>query len=349
MKILIAEDHRESARQLERALASGGHAVVTAHDGAEALERFEQEPCEVVVTDWMMPRIDGIELIQRLRSRARPAPLIIMVTATGSAEARAHALESGADDFVAKPVDADQVLATLNLCLVRRRQAAEPMGSAHVEPPEARAGARPRFVAVAIAASSGGPAALRALFRSLPPCPGAGFFVAQHAPVWMLESLVSQLRRESRLGVGLAEQGAVAAEGRIVVAPADRDLLVSSGSMAIALEQGSAHDLIRPSADRMFASVAAAFGPWAVGVVLTGLGRDGAFGAVALRRAGAVVLAEDPDSATAGSTPQNVVASGLATQVLPLAEMGRAVGHHVLALAADLRAVRDGDTASAWA
>ena len=297
----------------------------------------------------MMPRIDGIELIQRLRSRIRPAPVIIMVTATGSAEARAHALESGADDFVAKPVDAAQILATLDLCLARRRQAAEPTPIARLAAPGARAGARPPFVGVAIAASSGGPAALRALFRSLPPCPGAAFFVAQHAPGWMLEALASQLRRESALGVGVAEQGAVAAEGRIVIAPAECDLLVSPGSMALAIDQVSTDDLIRPSADRLFHSMAAAFGPWAIGVVLTGLGRDGAFGAVALRGVGAVVLAEDPASATAGSTPHNVVAAGLATQVLPLGEMGRALAHHIHVLGADLRSVRDGDTASPWA
>jgi two-component system chemotaxis response regulator CheB len=349
MKILIAEDHRESARQLERALTSGGHSVVTARDGAEALERFEQEPCEVVVTDWMMPRIDGIELIQRLRSRTRPAPVIIMTTATSSAEARAHALESGADDFVAKPVDADEVLSTLNLCLARRRQAAEPMAAAQIAPPEGRPGARPPFVGVAIAASSGGPAALRALFRSLPLCPGAGFLVAQHAPAWMLDSLASQLRRESALGVRVAEPGDAAAEGHVVIAPAERDLRVSPGSMGLTIDHGPTDDLIRPSADRLFQSAATAFGPWAIGVVLTGLGRDGAVGAVALRRAGAVVLAEDPASATAGSTPQNVVAAGVATQVVPLGEMGRALAHHIQVLAADLRSVRNGDTASAWA
>ena len=117
MKILIAEDDETSALMLQRTLTKGGYDVTVAHDGIEALAAIKQKPFDALVTDWMMPRMDGIELTRQVRAIVN---VIIVITALDSVEARAHALEAGADDYLAKPYQLRKVLEVLENCLARK-------------------------------------------------------------------------------------------------------------------------------------------------------------------------------------------------------------------------------------
>jgi len=193
MKILVAEDDRTNAMILERILAKAGYVADVVSDGVEALKRLEQESYDVLLTDWMMPRMDGIDLILRVRADINPLPVIIMITALGSPESQSRALESGADDFIAKPCKAADMLKCLGNALDRKHQ---PIPNLSAVPPPLQTVARPPFVGVVIAASTGGPMALKELFRMLPtPCPAA-FFVVLHIIPILLEAL--RLQRNTR-------------------------------------------------------------------------------------------------------------------------------------------------------
>ncbi len=121
MKILIAEDDATSALLLQRTLTKGGYDVTVARDGIDALAAMKQKPFDALITDWMMPRMDGIELIRQVRTIVKPDMIIIVITALDSVEAKAHALEAGADDYLAKPYQLRKVLKVLENYLARKR------------------------------------------------------------------------------------------------------------------------------------------------------------------------------------------------------------------------------------
>ncbi len=198
MRILIAEDDRVSATIIERIVAKVGFPCETVSDGRQAVERLAEKSFDIVLTDWMMPEMDGIALVRHIRGRPGPQPLIVMITAVSTHGALDHAMESGADDFLAKPVDASQVLKSIRTLIRRRRQATPTLPKKTAAGPTATkweaakpvASAPPApYVAVVIGASTGGPAALQTVFESLPSnAASAAFFLVLHGPVWMLKS-----------------------------------------------------------------------------------------------------------------------------------------------------------------
>ena len=329
MKILVAEDDRTNAMILERILAKAGYVADVVSDGVEALKRLEQESYDVLLTDWMMPRMDGIDLILRVRADINPLPVIIMITALGSPESQSRALESGADDFIAKPCKAADMLKCLGNALDRKHQ---PIPKLSAAPPPHQTVARPPFVGVVIAASTGGPMALKELFRMLPtPCPAA-FFVVLHGPAWMLQNFVTRLQCDTKLRVNLAESGSRTVRDQIYLAPGERHLCIMPESLNLQINDDPEENFVRPSADPLFRSAAVAFGPSCIAVVLTGMGHDGAQGTAQIAAMGGVVLAQDPKTAVAPSMPQTIVSAGLASEVLTLSDIGKAISRHVMRL-----------------
>src|SRR5262245_28826663 len=152
MKILLAVDDPSQALVAARALRQALHTVVVAVDGGEALEMLGREPFDALVTEWMLPRLDGIELIRRVRVTVRPVPVIVVVTALASHEARAHALDAGADDYVALPCDPREVVRRVESCLSRRNQP-RPAREAILPAPAGRPAAP--FTCVVVVASTG--------------------------------------------------------------------------------------------------------------------------------------------------------------------------------------------------
>ena len=163
-KVLIAEDDLVAARLLDTIVRKGGYETAVARSGAEALCRDDLHSFDAVVTDWMMPEVDGIQLIRELRRRVDPAPLVVMVTAIALPEARDYALKAGADEFVQKPFEPKEIVSALHSGLARRAQP-DPKPLARRSP---RLQTLPPFVGLAIAASTGGPMALTHLFAELP-------------------------------------------------------------------------------------------------------------------------------------------------------------------------------------
>lgn len=326
MKVLIAEDDPASALDVERSLARAGHSAVIARDGLAALDSLTHQTFDALLTDWMMPRMDGIELIRRVRATIRPVPVIVVFTALASADARARALDAGADDYLARPCPTQEVLRVLESCLARRAQP-KPRPSADL--PRTHAPGRAPFAGVVVAASTGGPAALATLLRSLPVLPAAAVFAVLHGPAWMIETFAARARKESAMPVHLASDGMIAAPGMIFLAPGDRHMTIEPGSFKIRLLEEPLVNFVRPAADPLFRSAALAFGSRCVAVVLTGMGRDAATGCEHVAAAGGVVLAQDPAGAVARSMPQTVIEMGLATSVAPLREIAAAISRSV--------------------
>ena len=336
MRVLVAEDDRTTAHRMRAMLRAAGHEVALATDGQEAISLYEKGPFDAIVTDWMMPRVDGIELIRRVRNRPGNPPIVVMVTAIDSEEGRNHALAAGADAYLSKPCDAKALKACLDTCLARRDQ--QPTRSPRIQ---VRTSAKlPPFVGVGIAASTGGPDALVELFKSLPASADAAFFVVLHGPAWMLEVFAERLDKLTSMAVHHAESGTRAAPGNVYLAPGERHLVVAPGTMKLRLLDEPPENYVRPAADPLFRSIAQVFGENSAAVVMTGLGCDGAAGAAAIATVGGLVLVQEPETATAPSMPRNTIKLGIASAVVPLAGLGQRLGLRTAKLCEELAAAR---------
>jgi two-component system chemotaxis response regulator CheB len=174
---------------------------------------------------------------------------------------------------------------------------------------------------VAVGASTGGPAALATILRALPATTPVPIVVVQHITPGFDAALATWLDETTPLPVRLAADGQPLRPGEVVIAPAGIHLSLSSGGARVELRQGPPLGGHRPSATHLFASVAHVFGPRAVGVILTGMGSDGAAGLLALRRAGGKVLAQDEASCVVTGMPAAAVAAGAVDQVVALDEL----------------------------
>ncbi len=320
VKILIVEDDPTSTLILERSLRKAGYETLSASDGVEALEILQEQPCDAIVSDWMMPRMDGIELIHRLRLTMQPLPVFLIVTSLSMPEARTHALQAGADDYLAKPFAVPEVLERLANCLARRQQP-EPLPSSFRRTPSKKPSAPPPdFIAIGITASTGGPEAVREVVRGIGSLKESCIFLVLHGPAWMLETFASRLQRETNLPVRLAEEGMSVEAGKILLAPGDWHMTIAPGPV-VRLNKDAPENYMRPAADPLFRAMASVFQTNAMGVILTGMGRDGALGAAEIVANGGLVFAQDPQTAVAPSMPQTAINAGVVSQTLPLHEI----------------------------
>lgn len=333
-KILIAEDELTNSILLKRVLTKAGYLVVVAHNGLDAINHMERESFDALLTDWMMPQVDGIELIRRVRENIKPLPLIIMVTALVSEGAKNYALESGADDYIAKPIDVDDLLARVKDGLNRRFQ---PPPSKSIKGTNPDLDSLPPFVCVAVASSTGGPPALLEIFKYLPASTNASFLIVQHGPPWMLETFAQRLQKESQMNVKLAAHGISAEPGTVYLAPGDKHMTIEQHSYRILLNEGPKENFVRPAADPLFRSVATAFGSYSIGVILTGLGRDGAQGAYQISSVNGTIIVQDPETAVAPSMPKTVVEMGMNHKIGQLNEIGKIISETVFPIAAKLK------------
>ncbi len=335
MNILVAEDDPTSQLVIRTALTKAGYTVTAKRNGHDAWMAYQESPFEIVITDWMMPVIDGIELVRRIRHSARPSPLIFVVTALGSPAAREHAMRAGADDYIEKPYAPPDLIQRVSRGLARRQQPMPPVPSAS----SLRVNVHPPFVGVVIAASTGGPVALSELMATFQ-CETAATFIALHGPAWMLDTFAGTLQRHTSQKVALGREGERATAGSIYIAPGDRHLVVEAGSHVMRVRDDPPENFVRPSADPLFRSAARAFGKYTLGVVMTGLGRDGGLGAADIAAAGGIVLVQSPETCIAESMPRTALGMGIVQRAVPLPDLGAALSRAAASLDTDLQRAR---------
>ncbi len=325
MKVLIVEDNPSMRTLLRRIFDRNKFIVTVCGDGKEAIEELNKNFYEIILTDWMMPKVDGIELIKYVREHISPSPLILMVTALASRPAQNKALLAGADEFITKPYnEADILLKIENLLLQQgRRELTKVPETLSVAPKISS------FYGVAVAASTGGPQALLKFFELLPMVYKAAFFVVLHAPAWMLVSFADRLQKDCKLKVRLAEEGMTIAPGEVYLAPGNLHMAIHPSTKNITLLDTPPENFVKPAADPTFRSVAEVFGKNSIGVVLTGMGHDGSIGCGYIKAAGGLIIAQDPKEAMLSSMPQSVVDLKLAGVITKLTEIPQIVVNYV--------------------
>lgn len=317
MKILVVEDNVSSRILLLKILKREGYDAQYANNGAEALELLKKESFDAVLTDWMMPKMDGIELVSQIRHQFKPSPVILFITALDSKQARNKALEAGADDYIAKPYQIHEIKERIQIAIARKNSAL----TAESNDNKIEKLKTPDFTAICIAASTGGPSTLIELFSKLKPTNLASIFIVLHGPAWMLKSFTERLQDEIEMPVRLGEDHLPVKKGEIYLAPGGKHMLINSEKLEIELSDGPPENFVKPSADPLFKSVAKIFGANSIAVVLTGMGHDGSLGSGYISAAGGMVIAQEPSGAIAPSMPQTVVDLRIARQIAPIDEI----------------------------
>ena len=337
-RIVVADDSPFMRTVLGGALGAAGFEVVgTARDGDEALAQCRATRPDAMTLDLAMPGLDGLGVLRALKESGAPDVPVIVVSAFSPAHgARAvDALAEGAFDLVPKPAVGEPFHTFTENLAERLRQAVAqastaPLvgnanGNGHAAPaPRAAVPATGAPRAVVIAASTGGPRALAQLLPALPDRLGEGTLIVQHMPAGFTGSLAARLDRMSPLHVREAALGDQLEPGTALIAPGGAHLRLDGARHARLTDESPVGGL-RPRADLTIADVAAGWGERTLLVVLTGMGRDGAQGARAVRAAGGRILCEAAESCTVYGMPRAVVEDGLADVVLPLDELAEAI------------------------
>ena len=340
--VLVVDDSAFMRRLISQILESSGEFRVagTARNGLDALQKVHTLDPQLVTMDVDMPELDGLQALGYIMSET-PRPVVMLSAATTHSghDATFRALELGAADLAKvtnRLLSALRAAAQANVRGVRmlavtrlpvRGTPAKPSLSIQsTEPRVTPAGTGARRV-VAIASSTGGPRALAELVPSLPRFLGAAVLVVQHMPAGFTKSLAQRLHAMSKLPVSEAEAGEPVLEDRVYLAPGGLHMALEGtlGATTIALDDSAPIWGVRPSADPLFRSVAERFGPDAVAVVLTGMGRDGADGTRAIREAGGRAVLQDRSTSTIFGMPNAALQIAGADRVAALGEIAPAI------------------------
>jgi two-component system chemotaxis response regulator CheB len=350
VRVLVVDDSA-SVRQTMSAILSADpeiEVIGTASDPFVAARRIQDEIPDVITLDVEMPRMDGITFLRKLMAQ-HPLPVVMCssLTEDGSATMM-QALEAGAVDVILKPrTDVPQFLqeASIRICdsvkaaararlkrapALRSERAAmalvpQPKLTADVIMPPPIAGqamVRTTETVVCIGASTGGTESLRVVLEALPvDCPG--ITIVQHMPEKFTEAFARRLDSLCAMEVKEAADGDTVLRGRVLIAPGNRHMLLqrSGARYYVAIKDGQLVSRHRPSVDVLFRSAARFAGSNALGIIMTGMGDDGARGLAEMKTAGAATIAQDEASSVVFGMPKEAIARGAAGKIMPLEQL----------------------------
>jgi two-component system, chemotaxis family, protein-glutamate methylesterase/glutaminase len=341
-RVLVVDDSAFMRRLVSDVVSASGEfeVVGTARDGEDALHKIRSLDPDIVTLDVCMPMMDGLDaLAVIMRELPRPVVMLSGGGADGGADATLRALELGAIDFVQKPSGP----VSLDLARVSERllDALRAAGASRIRPIHGMQVHAPARRLVCIASSTGGPAALTRIIPALDRFADTAFIVVQHMPRAFTTSLAHRLDGLAQMPVREVQSTMDLTGGRVYIAPGGSHVEIVAGTIGrsahFLLNDGAPVWGVRPAADPLFASAARAFGTECIGVVLTGMGRDGAEGLRVIRAAGGTGIVEDPESAVVPGMPRAALQHAGSDHVSTLAEIAGTLSRVLLASARETR------------
>jgi two-component system chemotaxis response regulator CheB len=334
IRVLVVDDSMVVRQILVSMLETvpGFEVVGQARDGEEAVRLTARLRPDVITMDIRMPRLDGLGAIRQIMS-STPTPIVVVAASVYEPDRNIafSAIEAGALTVVEKPSGItseayesarDQLVTTIRLMSDVQVVTLRPDRRTDVKPLDrqvGKAGAAGALAInaelIAIAASTGGPGVLREIFRMLPGDLSIPIVTVQHITPGFAQGFAQWLDGETELRVSLAKDGEHLEAGRVLIAPDDTHLTVAPGRI-VRLDNSEPVKGQRPSATRLFDSVAKVYGAASVGVVLTGMGDDGADGLQNLRQSGGHVIAQDEESCVVFGMPKAAIERGFVDRVM---------------------------------
>jgi len=344
IRVLIVDDSAVVRQTLSEVLSSDAEIEIfgTASDPYVAAERMRDETPDVITLDIEMPRMDGLTFLQRIMSQ-HPIPVVICSSlAEEGAQSTLKALEYGAVEIITKPrlgskqyleesrimlCQAVKAAAAARVCSIRPTRIVEPKLTADaILSPATHAMAETTEKVVAIGASTGGTEALKTLLETLP-ADAPGIVIVQHMPEMFTRAFANRLDGLCRINVKEAESNDTVLRGRALIAPGNRHMLLkrSGARYYVEIKEGPLVCRHRPSVDVLFRSAARYAGQNAVGVILTGMGDDGASGMLEMKQAGAITIAQDEATCVVFGMPKEAIKRDAVDKVLPLQSVAGAI------------------------
>ncbi len=340
---LIVDDSRLFRTLLIKALRDIPqiNVIAYAENGLAALNKLKLYDPKLMFLDLNMPVMDGIELLSEMK-RMRILTRVVIVSSQSEKEAdrTIQALSLGAFHYIVKP-QADSPEETIDILKSEIRDCLKPLlteteQAPREEPPAAPVSSLPKtplpaaplrpgaYALVAIGVSTGGPEALKAVIPPLSADIPAAVIITIHMPAAFTASLAASLDRMSRLRVKEAKNGDTLERGFCYIAPGDYHLMIDKSSRLICVKSRPVNNC-RPSVDVMFRSVAETYGSKAIGVIMTGMGSDGAAGLALMHERGAFTIAQDAASCVVDSMPTRAIAAGGVDRVVELKKIAETI------------------------
>jgi two-component system chemotaxis response regulator CheB len=342
VRVVVADDSALARQLLCELLGSDPdiEVVGVATNGAEAVTLVERLRPNIVTMDLRMPGTDGLAATAEIMRRV-PTP-VLLVTSSDFRLRQNDVFDSfryGVVDVLEKPplnpdgahsasaktlLEKIKVLSRIKVTASKARMPAAPTGAR----PADRPSAQPTGRAIGLGASTGGPRVLPAVLAELPADLAAPVFIAQHMSGPFVPAFAEWLAADCPLPVAVAHDGETPTPGRVLVAPGGLNMVLDASGV-VRLNTDSAPAGIRPSVDLLLQSLAQVYGPRAIGVVLTGIGRDGTEGLRAIKRAGGLTMVQDAASCVVNGMPGAALAEGVADAEVELTSMGKTLGELV--------------------
>lgn len=339
LRVLVVDDSAFMRGAVARLLGGDGRFEVVgqARDGAEAVRLARELRPQIITMDFNMPGLNGADATRAILAE-RPVPIVMLSAhTTVGARETVQALSAGAVDFVTKPDgEVSANLGAVREALVAKLLAAAGANLAAKPPPSrpwaADGDAVPRSVrpvapglrVVVVASSTGGPAALARVVPTLAVGRNVALLIVQHMPAGFTSALAEQLAERAPFSVREARDGELIDEGVALVAPGDRHLAIERSGRLTLSDSAPVHG-VRPAADVTLKAAAQAYGSRVVGVVLTGMGKDGALGLAAVKASGGRTVAQDRGSSVVYGMPRAAAELGVVDEVAPLDRIGAIV------------------------
>ncbi|MES2178662.1 MAG: chemotaxis-specific protein-glutamate methyltransferase CheB [Gemmatimonadota bacterium] len=325
MRIAVVNDDAVAVEVLRRAVAGAPDHTLAwiARDGAEAVRRCAQDPPDVVLMDLLMPVMDGVEAIRQIMSATPCAILVVTGDVSRNTSKVFAALGAGAVDVVATPTLAADSGEASTKALMNKIKLVGQVGLPRFVPPRlsTKMDGPPVAGLIVIGASAGGPPAVAHVLRDLAADLQAAVLVVQHVDAEFVDSMADWFDSQASFSVQVAQEGTRPLAGHVYVSAGDLHLVLRANG-TLGYEREPATALYRPSADVLFESVANNWRGAVIGVVLSGMGRDGAIGLGKLRVAGARTIAQDEKTSAVYGMPRAAAEANAATDVLALERIG---------------------------